>query len=238
MEKLGNITLYNADNMDIMKQYPDKYFELAIIDPPYGKKQHGGINRGKFVTQTNGNKMYVADGCYKKKKWDNKPPTKKYFNELIRVSKNQIIWGENYMPIKFGSGRIVWDKINEGSDQSDCEIAYNSLTKKVDLFKYMWRGMLQGKNIFEGHIQKGNKKQNEKRIHPTQKPVALYKWILNKYAKQGDKILDTHFGSLSIGIACHDLGYELTAIELDVDYYEQGKNRLKEHQKQLSLFIP
>lgn len=228
---------YNLDCMEAMKQIPDKYFELAIVDPNYGRKEHGGKSRSGYVKQKNGVKLYVTDGGYEKKHWDGEPADERYFNELIRVSKHQIIWGCNYYNKNFGPGRIVWDKCNEGSDQSDCEIAYNSLTTRVDLFRYMWRGMMQGKSLTEGHIQQGNKQLNEKRIHPTQKPVALYKWLLTNYAKQGDKILDTHVGSASSLIACYDLGFEYMGFELDKDYFDMATKRLEEHKQQLNLFL-
>ena len=226
---------YNLDCMKGMKQFPDKYFELAIEDPEYGRKEHGGKNRSRYVKQKNGSKIFVPDGGYIKKDWDNKPAGEEYFRELLRVSKHQIIWGENYMPVKLGKGRIVWDKCNQGTDQSDCEIAYNSLNERVDLFRYMWRGMMQGKSIAEGHIQQGNKKLNEKRIHPTQKPISLYLWLLGKYAKQGWKILDTHVGSASSLIACHFLEFEYIGFEIDYDYYSLANERLESYKKQINI---
>lgn len=222
MEKLGNITLYNADNMDIMNKYPDKYFELAIVDPPYGIGEDGSKNhtRSKLATSKN-YKTYAGN--------DLSAPDSEYFKELFRISKNQIIWGCNHfienIPTKNASCWIVWDKDNGENDFADCELAWTSFGTSVRKFKWKWHGMLQQ-----------NMKCKQVRIHPNEKPVNLYKWLLNKYAKQGDKILDTHFGSLSIGIACHDLRFELTAIELDKEYYEAGKQRLKTHQQQLTLF--
>lgn len=219
-----------------MKQYPDKYFELAIVDPNYGRKEHGGKNRSGYVKQKNGNWIYVKDGGYKKGDWDNVPADKAYFEELIRVSKHQIIRGENYYTDNYGPGRIVWDKCNDGSDQSDCEIAYNSLTERVDIIRYMWRGMMQGKSITEGFVQQGDKTKNEKRIHPTQKPIPLYEWQLTKYAKPGWKILDTHVGSASSLIACHNLGFEYVGFELDKDIYNLAYERLERHKAQISIF--
>lgn len=228
--------IYNADCMDYLKTFKDNEFDLAIVDPEYGRREHGGVNRAGFVIQDNGTKLFVKNGNhYKKKDWDKEPAGIEYFNELLRVSKNQIIWGCNYYKKNFGKGRIVWHKCNQGSDQSDCEIAYNSLGNRVDLFIYMWRGMMQGKSIREGHIMQGNKKKNETRIHPTQKPVKLYEWLLTNYAKKGDKILDTHLGSGSIAIACHNLGFELTAFEIDKDYYEAAMKRIELHKSQLRL---
>ena len=218
MEQFGDIKLYNCDCMELMAKTPDKYYSLALVDPPYGigasKGTWGSSNKGKITN-------------YGKKKWDSISPDEEYFNELIRISKNQIIFGANHFISKMpfdSSCWIVWDKDNTG-DFADCELAWTSFNTAVRKFKFRWNGMLQE-----------NMKKKEVRIHPTQKPVQLYKWLLQKYAKEGDKILDTHFGSLSIGIACHDLHFELTASELDKEYYELGKNRLMWHQKQLNLF--
>lgn len=187
--------------MDYLPQIPDKYFDIAVCDPPYGLKEHGGKNRSGYVKQKNGSKIYVNDGGYEKQDWDNQPPDNNYFHELIRVSKNQIIFGVNYFNYPLPGGRIVWDKCNQGSDQSDAEIAYCSMTNRVDIFRYMWRGMFQGKSIEEGTVQQGNKKLNEKRIMPTQKPINLYRWIIKNYIHPDWKLLDTHVGSASSLIA-------------------------------------
>lgn len=186
---------YNLDCMEGMKLFPDKYFDLAIVDPPYfsGPERRGFY--GRKVSPIGVSRLYEQ-----MKHWD--VPGNDYFQELFRVSKNQIIWGCNYFDYPFGAGRIVWDKCNGASDFSDCEIAYCSLHDSVRLFRYMWNGMFQGKSMTEGWIQQGNKSKNERRIHPTQKPVVLYEWILQKYAKPGFKILDTHVGSASSLIAC------------------------------------
>ena len=216
MEQFGDIKLYNCDCMDLMKQYPDKYFDLAIVDPPYG------IGANKMTLGNGKTKIYRGASD-----WDKLPPPKEYFTELQRVSKNQIIWGANHfisrMPID-SSCWVVWDKGTGDNDFADCELAWTSFSRPVRKYFKSWVGS-NAKEKFE-----------KTRIHPTQKPVQLYKWILQNYAKEGDKILDTHFGSLSIGIACHDLHFELTASELDKEYYELGKNRLMWHQKQLNLF--
>lgn len=202
---LGNIKLYNADCMEVMKTFKDKQFNLAIIDPPYG------IN-----IETSG--TYFKQ--FKTKGWDSAIPEKAYFEELKRVSKNQIIWGGNYFLEYLGSAKcfLIWDKmIGEGMSFADGELAWTSFKKPTRIKKLLSRS------------------ENGK-IHPTQKPVQLYKWLLQNYAKEGDTILDTHFGSLSIGIACHDMKFDLTAIEMDADYYEQAKQRLIYHQRQLTLF--
>ena len=207
----------NEDNMHLMARYPNNYFDLAIVDPPYGLGIDGQkeIKKGKKSDR----KGHIKKG------WDKDIPNEKYFKELKRVSKNQIIWGVNWYNYFLGVGRIVWDKDNKGSNFSDCELAYNSIKKKLDLVKIRWNGMLQY-----------DMKNKEQRIHPTQKPVKLYEWLLINYAKEGDKILDTHLGSGSIAIACHNLGYDLEGYELDKDYYEAASKRLKEHQSQIRMF--
>jgi site-specific DNA-methyltransferase (adenine-specific) len=221
MKVTDKITITNEDNMQLMARYPDKYFELAIIDPPYGIGEDGGKNhsRGKAARVT----MYTA------KNWDASAPSKEYFLELLRVSKNAIIWGANHfienIPNQNSPSWIVWDKDNTG-DFADAEIAWTNHKTAIRKFKWRWNGMLQG-----------DMKNKEIRIHPTQKPVALYKWVLDKYAKQGDKILDTHLGSGSIAIACHDYGFELTACELDAEYYEKAIQRIKNHTNQTNLFL-
>lgn len=216
-------TIYNCDCMELMKQYSDNHFDLAIVDPPYGidaAETFGGEQR----KSGNGAAMKTA---FEKKNWDSEIPTKEYFYELKRVSKNQIIWGANYMTTYLppSMGWIVWDKDNGTTKFSDCELAYSSFDKALRKFKYMWNGMLQE-----------NMKNKEVRIHPTQKPVQLYEWLLTNYAKQGEKILDTHLGSGSHAIACNNLGFELTACELDKDYYEASIERIKREAQQERLF--
>lgn len=218
-----------------MKEFPDKYFDLAIVDPQYGRKEHGGKNRSGYVRQKNGSKIFVKDGQYENRKWDNEPPSEEYFNELMRVSKNQIIFGCNYFDYPLIGGRIVWDKCNDGSDQSDAEIAYCSMNDRIDIFRYMWRGMFQGKSITEGTTQQGNKRLNEKRIHPTQKPIALYEWLLSRYAKPNDIILDTHVGSASSLIACYNTNHKFVGFELDEYYYKLSKQRLDTEMAQMRL---
>lgn len=223
-----NITC--EDNMKLMGMYPDNYFDLAIVDPPYfdgpDKLGYYGSNITKSGVKRKG---------YKCKHWD--IPKKEYFQELTRVSKDQIIWGCNYYAEFIKSvGRIVWDKVNVDSSFSDCEIASCSLHDSIRMFSFMWNGFMQGKSIIDGKNQIGNKKNNEKRIHPTQKPVKLYEWLLINYAKEGDKILDTHGGSMSIAIACANLGFDLTLCELDEEYYNKGVERIKCHIDQLNIF--
>lgn len=226
---------YNMDCMEYMRSLPDKAFELAIVDPPYGIGEDGGKKRDHYVKQKNGKRLFVKDGEYSKRNWDTATPPKEYFSELFRVSQNQIIWGANYFELP-AAGAIVWDKVNDGSDQSDCEIAFCSLNKRVDILRYMWRGMFQGKSLSEGTVQQGDKSKNEERIHPTQKPVALYTWLLQKYAKPGDKILDTHLGSGSSRIAAYDLGFDFVGCEIDRDYFKAQEERFEKHILQISFF--
>lgn len=222
--------LYLMDCMDGMKHFPDKYFELAIVDPPY----FDGPNRRRYYGSAI-NKLNIRRVDYPvTEHWD--IPTEEYFKELDRISKNQIIWGCNYFKHHFTSGRIIWDKCNGSSSFSDCEIAACSLHNSVRLFRYMWNGMMQGKSISEGHLMQGNKSLNEKRIHPTQKPVALYKWLLDAYAKPGDKILDTHVGSASSLIACYQLGFDFCGFEIDPDYHAKASERLSTAMAQWRLF--
>jgi site-specific DNA-methyltransferase (adenine-specific) len=201
-----------------MGRYEDNHFDLAIVDPPYGINMDGG--------KIGGDNLGTAKN-YIKKNWDCSAPEKEYFEELFRVSKNQIIWGANHFisKIPFDSTCwVVWNKINTGNF-ADCELAWTSFNTAVRMFNFRWNGMLQQ-----------DMKNKEHRIHPTQKPVALYKWLLKNYATEGDKILDTHLGSGSIAIACHDLGFDLTACELDTDYYNAAMKRIEDHKKQLQLF--
>ena len=215
MEQFGDIKLYNCDCMELMAKTPDKYYELCIVDPPYGI----GIDGQKESICKNPKHNRKQ---HERKDWDKNTPPHEYFIELERVSKNQIIWGANYFVenlTKGTKGWICWYKGQQGLTMSDCELAYSSFNCPTRVV------IINRVELVKQHT-----------IHPTEKPVQLYKWLLQKYAKEGDKILDTHFGSLSIGIACHDLHFELTASELDKEYYELGKNRLMWHQKQLNLF--
>jgi len=219
--------LYNMDCMEGMKEIPDKYFDLAIVDPPYGI----GFDGNTFVEGKSGKASTFTDKKHHiKKEWDVSRPTAEYFAELQRVSKNQIIWGGNYfadlLPPK--KGWIFWDKKITNANNtnfSDGELAWTSFDCILRRFTYDWIGF--------GYL---NNPQREKKIHPTQKPVALYHWLLNNYAKEGDKILDTHVGSASSLIACHHMGFEYLGFELDEDYYRMSSERLEAHKAQLSLF--
>lgn len=205
------ITITNEDNMELMACYPDKYFDLAIVDPPYGleRLQKGSLRLGGIK----GNYTNKID-------WDKKP-NNEYFDELFRVSKNQIIWGANNFILPPTEYFCIWNKQQTVDNFATAEYAWVSM------------GLKKPAKIFNYSIHKHN--QTDK-IHPTQKPVDLYKWLLDKYANKGDKILDTHLGSGSIAIACHDYGYDLTACELDKQYYEKALDRLKKHQMQQKLF--
>lgn len=222
MKITDKITITNEDNMQLMARYPDNYFELAIVDPPYGIG-FGEFNRTNKTSQGD----RVKANKYKQSNWDDSIPKDDYFNELLRVSKNQIVWGGNYFPYLWSNGCkgfIFWYKGNPVPNFADGELAWTSFNKVAKQFDFRYYGGLQGKTSAEN------------KIHPTQKPKELYKWILDNYAKEGDKILDTHLGSGSIAIACHDYGFELTACELDAEYYEKAIQRIKNHTAQQSLF--
>lgn len=215
---------YNCDCLEYMRSLPDNYFDLAIADPPYGIGASKPSKKAERARQADGSILQVPVTDFIKKDWDNNIPTQEFFDELRRVSKNQIIWGANYFGLQ--GGMIVWDKINGNSDQYDCEIAYQSFNKRTDLVHYMWNGMFQGKycgrDIRQAAVQQGNKALNEKRIHPTQKPVILYEWLLNNYAKKGDRIFDPMMGSQSSRIAAYKLGFNYVGCELDKEYFEKG----------------
>lgn len=230
MHQFGNITIINDDCLNVLRALPDNSFDLAIVDPPY----YSGPERRSFYG-SEVSAVGVARRFYpKSRKWT--VPVSEYFQELERVAKHYIIWGCNYFYYRFASGRIVWDKCNQSSSFSDCELAATDLFSSVRIFRYMWNGMMQGKSMTEGWIMQGNKKLNEKRIHPTQKPVALYAWLLNNYASPGFRILDTHLGSGSSMIAAWDLGFEFTGIEIDPVYYKAAVNRFRQHIAQGRLF--
>ena len=212
--------------MDVMASYTDNHFNLAIVDPPYfdGPNKPGFYRNGEFSS------TLVPAGKYRElKHWD--VPGKEYFDELKRVSKDQIIWGANHFADRFdssGPGWIVWDKENGSSSFADAELAYSSLDKTVRICRYRWNGMIQGSH--------GNKKLNEARIHPTQKPVKLYEWLLKNYSEPGQKILDTHLGSGSSAIAAHYFGVEFVGCEIDEDYFIAAKERIDQATRQRAMF--
>lgn len=208
--------VFNQDCMEGMKQFPDNYFDLAVVDPPY-------TDEFRVVNSEECAKL----GNYKTESLNNNAPTDEYFKEVIRISKNQIIWGVNYYKFYLGVGRIVWDKDNTGN-YSDCELAYHSFGNVVRKFTFRWNGMLQQ-----------DMKNKEVRIHPTQKPVALYSWIYHNYLPNGGKVLDTHLGSGSNRIAAHKAGnIDFTAYELDKDYFEAQEKRYKQFISQQVIEFP
>ncbi|MGJ8619592.1 MAG: DNA methyltransferase [Methylophilaceae bacterium] len=228
---IGSASLYNMDCMELLHSLPDKSFDLAIVDPPY----FNGPNKLGYYRKERVCALGVRSRVYKSiDTWD--VPGQSYFDELKRVSRHQIVWGINNYEVYLGPGRIVWDKVNNTSSFSDCEIAYCSLFDSVKLFRYMWNGMMQGLSAEKGTVQQGNKKKNELRIHPTQKPVVLYEWLLVNYAKPSFKIIDTHLGSMSLVIACLKLGYEITGSEIDPEYFKLGIERVKRASAQGVLF--
>lgn len=212
--------LLNIDCMEYMKDIPDNYFELVIVDVPYGIDESGQTNKTR-------SKLAISKD-YGNKEWDNNSPDQNYFNELMRISKNQIIWGANHFISKIpfdSSCWIVWDKENGQNDFADCELAWTSFKTAVRRFRYKWHGMLQE-----------NMKNKEERIHPTQKPVALYKWLLKNYAKPGWKLFDSHSGSGSFRIAAYDMGFDLISCEIDKDYCRDNEARFQNHIQQAELF--
>ena len=204
----------NEDCMQGMARYPDKYFDLAIVDPPYGidlGNMNMGIGKSPKASKAKNRK-------WKAKDWDKEIPNIKYFNELFRISKNQIIWGGNYFDLPSCKNYVIWDKeIPKGLSFADCEMAWTSFNNAPKMFRY------------SAYLDKANK------FHPTQKPVKLYKWLLQNYAKQGDKILDTHLGSGSSRIAAYEMGFDFTAFELDKEYFEAQEKRYKAHIAQLKM---
>lgn len=226
---------YNMESVEALKQFPDNFFDIAVVDPPYGRGEDSGVNRDTRKKRKDGTEVVIKSGNYKKGNWDKEPPGPEYFKELKRVSKNQIIFGCNYYDFPLVGGRIIWDKCNDGSDQSAAEIAYNSLNNRVDIFRYMRRGMFQGKSIDEGTTQQGNKRKNEKRIHQTQKPINLYRWIARQYIKPGWKVLDTHVGSASSLIAYKEARLEFWGFEIDKYMYDLSLQRYKEETAQITM---
>jgi len=213
------IELHNCDCMEYMATLPDNAFDLAIVDPPYGIDfgLFNRTNKASDGTRYKANKYHNAD-------WDKSIPTEEYWVELMRVSKNQIVWGGNYFPLPPTQCVVFWYKHQPVANFADGELAWTSFKKPALCFNFPYYGGIQGKT------------KADTKIHPTQKPVQLYEWLLAKFAKEGDKILDTHLGSGSIAIACHDLHFDLVGCELDKDYFEAASKRLELHQRQQRLF--
>lgn len=249
----------NEDNMALMARYGDDYFDLAFIDPEYGigesSKNHK--SRNTPVKQKNGKLLRCQNVDYGNKDWDVKRPAIDFFIEIFRVSKYQAIFGANYFEelmgeshkpprrsvykeylLKHPKGIIIWDKVNGDNDFSDCEVIWTNLQFDSEIVYYMWSGMMQGKSIKHGTTQQGNKKLNEKRIHPTQKPVFIYIHIINFIKEHIDvsNVIDTGIGSGSSVIACDALGIQIIGCESDVDIYNSAINRIKVSRMQLKLF--
>jgi site-specific DNA-methyltransferase (adenine-specific) len=225
--------VFNEDCEIGMKRYPDKFFDLAIVDPPYGIGEDGSRNHSRskkknFGAKNTKNTIVVAKDYKSYSGGDKEAPGDDYWIELVRVSKNQIVWGANHFISKIpfdSSCWIVWDKVNGESDFADCELAWTSFKTAVRKFEFRWLGMLQD-----------DMKNKEERIHPNHKPIKLYKWLLKNYANPGDKILDTHGGSFSSRIASYDMGFDFTGFELDRDYFNASEKRFNQHKAQLNLF--
>ena len=211
-------TLLNEDCMEYMARTPDNHFDLAIVDPPYGIGEDGATNYTRSKLAKAKNYKPFSGG-------DTNAPREEYFTELERVSNNQIIWGANHFRARNSSCWIVWDKVNGATDFADAELAYTSFTSAVRIYRFQWQGMLQG-----------DMKNKEQRIHPTQKPVKLYDWLLANYAKPGQRILDTHLGSGSSAIAAHYFGCDFVGMEIDKDYFDAARARFKEQTRQLAMF--
>ena len=215
--------------MELMARYEDNHFDLAIVDPPYGIGADKAQNAAAESRKKANGKSKAGRGWkeYKVSNWDNAIPTDEYFKELFRISKKQIIWGGNYFPFiwNYSNSFLIWNKMQRDFSLADGELAWYSETQKaMRTFDFSRGGALADNN------------RNGGRFHPTQKPVKLYEWLLMNYAKKGDKILDTHLGSGSIAIACHNRKFDLTACELDAEYFNAAMKRLKEHQQQLTMF--
>jgi site-specific DNA-methyltransferase (adenine-specific) len=207
------MTITNEDNMELMARYEDNHFDLAIVDPPYGIER---FKKGFGDTRFKTDKRTAKNGI----EWDKKP-LKDYWDELFRVSKNQIVWGANNFVMPPSEYFCIWNKKQTVDNFATAEYAWVSM------------GLKKPAKMFDYSIHKHN---HIDKIHPTEKPIKLYEWLLMNYAKEGDKILDTHLGSGSIAIACHNLGFDLTACELDKDYYDAAIKRLSQHQAQLTIF--
>ena len=235
--RVGNITCYNADYRDILPLYSDKHFSLAIPDPNYGigaAKMAYTRETSRPCKQKNGTKLIVPKKAYMQKDWDDEAPDYSFFEDIIRISQHQIIWGIDFFDWqdKVGNGRIKWNKgFAEGMSFKPFERAYCSLIEDEYEVDVLWAGFQQAKSLREPMVSQGNKRKNEKRIHPTQKPTLLYKRLLLDFLPNGGTVIDTHGGSFSSAVACLDLGIDLVIIEKDKDHFNDGLARLREHYK-------
>jgi len=242
------INITHEDNMELMARYPDNYFNLTDADPPYFSGPEKRKFYGNEVSKTNIKRRdYPITST-----WD--LPDKKWFNEVKRVSINQIIWGANYFDFigepfktprredlnefikKFPKGWIIWDKCNGGSSFNDYELAWTSFDIPTIIYKFMWNGMMQGKSMLHGHIAQGNKKLNQKKIHPTEKPIQLYDWQFKNYTNNGDRVLSTHLGSMSDAISSLKFNIDFYGCEISKTHFTNGKKRLDQHITQLRIF--
>ena len=246
--------------MSFMSIIPDNFRDVAIVDPEYGIGESGKNHktRNTLIRQKDGHTLRRApSGNYSRKDWDNKAAGPEYFAELKRVTRNQIIFGANYFESIYGKvekpprrnqydqflkdhpvGYIIWDKVNGNNDFSDCEVIYTSFNFPSEVIYYMWAGMMQGTSILNGTIMQGDKALNEKRIHPTQKPVIIYKYLLHRFVKPKETVLDTHGGSMSIVVACYDYEVPITCIEKDPEYFDKSSKRIKKHARQIKMLFP
>lgn len=240
MKLSDNITAYLADCMDHMRDLPDDFYDWGISDPNYGIGASRPSKKPGAVVQKNGTILQAPTNDYEHQDWDDQPAHREYFEEFTRVTKKQIIWGANYYDFPLPGGRLVWDKLNGDSDQYDCEIAYLSFTKRTEMVYYKWRGMIQGRvvssNPLEAWHQQGNKQLNEKRVHPTQKPVLLCKWILDRYVEPGSTIYDSHSGSNSLAIAAELHGCPIDTTEINEKNYLEGANRVQKFLAKRNIF--
>jgi len=250
----ANINFHNCDNMVHMKTVNDNHYDIGILDPEWGVGASKPSKKPNKAKQKNGKTLSVKQPTLKDKEWDNKPVSKEWGDEIFRITKNQIIWGANFLEWAVGEtfkpprrsefnefikkypyGWIIWDKMNGNSDQWDCELAWTSFNRPTIIHEYLWAGMMQGSKL-NGKIQEGNKKLNEKRIHQTQKPIQLCKWQLNTFVNKGDSIYDSNGGAAGLAIASWDLGFDLDIIEIDKEYFDTGWTRFETHTSQTQLF--
>lgn len=263
MNLTENIRVFNCGYLALMKNMPDNFTDVAVLDPEYGigesSKNHK--SRNTPVKQKNGKKLQPKSSSYNKKDWDSKPPDDIFFSEVKRVSINQVIFGANYFTQIVGetfkpprrenyndfikkhpTGWIIWDKVNGSNDFSDCELIYTTFNFSTFVVYYMWNGMMQGEEVStdlnKAKIQIGNKQLNEKRQHPTQKPVKIYKWLFYFFNLFGQSILDTNLGLFSIVMAAHDANCTLYGCDIDEEYFDKGIKRVEPYLRQKSLFNP
>lgn len=224
--------VYHNKCENVMPSFPDKHFKLALVDPPYFK----GLGKLGYFGKSS-SMIGVSRGEYEIPEWDQDIPDEKYFNELIRISEHQIIWGINYFNFFHCPGRIIWDKCNDGAPFSNAEIASCTFHDSIRMVRYMWNGMIQGKSLSEPNIGQGNKKLNEKRIHPTQKPILLYDWLYKTYLPEGGKVWDSHLGSGSSRIAADRAGnIDFTGCEKNKKVFDDQEKRYNQYKQQLTIF--